>query len=308
MRNFDIDIEEVYGVRRMKTSGFRNYDEALQYARQLYNNAKIMSLTDKARKIIISDSNLELLGSQYSYNDYDKFYESHYVPLRISTVKLLSEPIDIEYQQNNDKKGKDSDEDNELYNGGVIEQGLYIEDNEPVSAPSGNTIIEENELPQQETNTQTNENTIGTTVIEDSNNTSFDSQTNSLIIEDTPSFDTNNASGNTIVITEDKNEEPQNQPTYKEENISNDNISINKEDSSIQKPQQQKGNEIINKKTKEPSVENKAEKKNNDDDFIIIFDDGFGSNTNNKKANEKKTEIKENKFDLEDEYYDLDGF
>ena len=308
VRNFDIDIEEVYGVRRMKTSGFRNYDEALQYARQLYNNAKIMSLTDKARKIIISDSNLELLGSQYSYNDYDKFYESHYVPLRISTVKLLSEPIDIEYQQNNDKKGKDSDEDNELYNGGVIEQGLYIEDNEPVSAPSGNTIIEDNELPQQETNTQTNENTIGTTVIEDSNNTPFDSQTNSLIIEDTPSFDTNNASGNTIVITEDKNEEPQNQPTYKEENISNDNISINKEDSSIQKPQQQKGNEIINKKTKEPSVENKAEKKNNDDDFIIIFDDGFGSNTNNKKANEKKTEIKENKFDLEDEYYDLDGF
>ena len=129
-----------------------------------------------------------------------------------------------------------------------------------------------------------------------------------MIIEDTPSFDTNNASGNTIVITEDKNEEPQNQPTYKEENISKDNISINKEDSSIQKPQQQKGNEIINKKTKEPSVENKAEKKNNDDDFIIIFDDGFGSNTNNKKANEKKTEIKENKFDLEDEYYDLDGF
>ncbi|MDY2693729.1 MAG: hypothetical protein SOV40_08845, partial [Prevotella sp.] len=103
VRNFDIVIDELNGLHLMKVSGFRNYDEALQYARQLYGNAAVSTLTRKGRALVISDSNLELLGTQYSFNDYDKFYDEHFMPLRISTVRLLMEPESIEYQPQEEK-------------------------------------------------------------------------------------------------------------------------------------------------------------------------------------------------------------
>lgn len=40
VRNFDIVIDELNGMHRMMVSGFRNYDEALQYARQLYKTSR----------------------------------------------------------------------------------------------------------------------------------------------------------------------------------------------------------------------------------------------------------------------------
>lgn len=148
VRNFDITIEDHSGLHRMKVSGFKSYDEALQYARQLHDNPNIAELTQKARPIVISDANLELLGTQYSYNDYEKFYEQHFVPLRISTVRLLTEPATIEYEPRGEG---DNNGDNGLYNGGVIEGGLFIEDEQP-AAPTNNTtiIIPDVEQPQQE--------------------------------------------------------------------------------------------------------------------------------------------------------------
>ena len=112
------------GLERMVVSGFKSYDEALQYARQLYSNKNILRLTRKARAIIISDSNKELLGTQYSYNDYDKFYEKHFIPLRISTVQLLTEPATIEYEKQPEEEKKD---ENELINGGVIDDDTYMQ-------------------------------------------------------------------------------------------------------------------------------------------------------------------------------------
>ncbi|MCQ2254227.1 MAG: hypothetical protein MJZ29_01930, partial [Bacteroidaceae bacterium] len=94
VRNFEIGLEDVDGVHRMKVNGFQSYQEARQYARQLYEQSELIpALAAKARPIIISDSNLELLGNQYSYDDYEKFYETHYVPLKLSTIQLLNEPI-----------------------------------------------------------------------------------------------------------------------------------------------------------------------------------------------------------------------
>ena len=124
VRNFEIAREEVEGLERMVISGFKSYDEALQYARQLYSNNNILRLTRKARAIIISDSNKELLGTQYSYNDYDKFYEKHFVPLRISTMRLLSEPETIEYEK---EPESEKQEENKLYNGGVIDDDTFLQ-------------------------------------------------------------------------------------------------------------------------------------------------------------------------------------
>ena len=153
VRNFDIVIDELNGLHLMKVSGFRNYDEALQYARQLYANAAVSTLTHKGRALVISDSNLELLGTQYSFNDYDKFYDEHFMPLRISTVRLLMEPESIEYQPQEEKApaedGSGTDDgnginENDLFNGGVIEDGFFIDggnDNPAANAPAEDNTI-----------------------------------------------------------------------------------------------------------------------------------------------------------------------
>lgn len=95
VRDFDINIEEVDGLNRMMVSGFRNYDEALQYARQLMQQPSVTQNMGKARPVIISEENLPLLGTNFSYDDYARFYTKHFAPLRVSTFHLLTEPADV---------------------------------------------------------------------------------------------------------------------------------------------------------------------------------------------------------------------
>ena len=124
VRNFDIEIEDIDGLHRMKISGFLSYDEVLQYARALYRNESVTRLLEHVRTILISEPNLELLGTHYSYNDYAAFYEEHFIPLKISTVQLLTEPADIQFEEKEEKK---SDDQNELLNGGVINDDTLID-------------------------------------------------------------------------------------------------------------------------------------------------------------------------------------
>lgn len=146
VRNFEIATEEVDGLSRMTVSGFKSYDEALQYTRQLYANKNIQKLTRKCRPIVISDSNKELLGTQFSYNDYDKFYEKHFVPLRISTVRLLTEPETVEYEKEPETQKQD---ENKLLNGGVIDDDTFMQLGVPAdeekTEDNGTTVIPANE-------------------------------------------------------------------------------------------------------------------------------------------------------------------
>jgi len=73
-------------------SGFLNYDEALQYARQLYAHKGMAGWLARCRRIIISEDNLKLLGTKYSYADYERFFEKSLAPLHISSEKLLNNP------------------------------------------------------------------------------------------------------------------------------------------------------------------------------------------------------------------------
>ena len=95
VRDFEIAIDEGDNIRQMRVSGFRNYDEALQYARQVLKQSAIVSVARKARPVIISEENLPLLGSNFSYDEYDAYYNKHFAPLKISTSYLLTEPAEI---------------------------------------------------------------------------------------------------------------------------------------------------------------------------------------------------------------------
>ena len=81
VRNFDLNIERMQGANRMAISGFLNYDEARQYANQLYAAEAMKLLLKPCRSLIISDHNLALIGTRYSYKDYDEFYDRFFQPL-----------------------------------------------------------------------------------------------------------------------------------------------------------------------------------------------------------------------------------
>lgn len=92
-RAFDLTIEDAQGMHHMMVSGFRNYDEARQYSKILLNQEGIKAVMGKARPIVISNENLQMLGVNYSYNEYDEFFNQNFAPLMILKPEMLYEPV-----------------------------------------------------------------------------------------------------------------------------------------------------------------------------------------------------------------------
>ena len=92
VRNFEIQIDQDGELHRMTVSGFLSYDEALQYARMLYGNETLRRYTAGAMRLIVSEQNLPLLGTQYTYDEYQQFYERELAPLQVSKDNLLIDP------------------------------------------------------------------------------------------------------------------------------------------------------------------------------------------------------------------------
>jgi tetratricopeptide (TPR) repeat protein len=91
-RGFDIVIEPVQGVHRMRLSGFRDFQEARQYAQAIYGQPRIMRLLGKGRAFVISEENLALIGEWKTYEDYERFYAGRFAALRPVEERLLLEP------------------------------------------------------------------------------------------------------------------------------------------------------------------------------------------------------------------------
>ena len=147
VRNFDINIEEADGLRRITISGFRNYDEALQYARQLHTQAAVTRLVGKNRSLIVSETNLPLLGRQFSYADYDKFYAKHFAPLKTSDEPLLNEPDAVTTPE----APSSNKEDDSMQNKADGFNEFDIQDNTG-GGSSTTTVLEEEPAVKKETN------------------------------------------------------------------------------------------------------------------------------------------------------------
>ena len=278
VRNFDITIEDVEGLSRMQVSGFRNFDEALQYARQLYQQQNIVERLGKSRTIIVSEQNLPLLGQQFSYEDYQEFYDEHFAPLKISTAPLLSEPAEIGYEKEPELavpatgEGEEGEEDE-----GV--EGVEGEDD-------GNTnpIDDADMFP-----TDDAETSQPATVVEPDDNYIAEPQQpvqqaeedDGLVIEDDNQPTTNQQEDDGFVIEDD------NQPTNQQE----DDGFVIEDDNDSASPTQDDNVIVIDD---DPTA-------NEEDDELITFDDDEDTPSQTTKEKEDATE-------LEDEYFDLDGF
>lgn len=330
VRNFEIAREEVEGLERMVISGFKSYDEALQYARQLYSNNNILRLTRKARAIIISDSNKELLGTQYSYNDYDKFYEKHFVPLRISTMRLLSEPETIEYEK---EPESEKQEENKLYNGGVIDDDTFLQLGIPTNDEKQN---EENDSTIIPIDSQTVAPADDGLTIPVDNNVAAptDKKVETPVDDNTFSLPDADDSTTNQQETFDMTPERQSANDRKQQTANDDlpNIELEQQaEKEVPKPTKEPAktdSPAMTEKTEKtgtsaktesttktgkatttekPAPKKEEEKKPQQQDNGIHFTDDADDNNYNIQQDDKKQK-KQQEFNLEDDYYELDGF
>ena len=248
VRNFDLAIDDANGLRRMVVRGFRNYDEALQYARGLAEQAGLQQLLSGCKAIVISDKNLPLLGTNFSYADYQDFYDKNFAPLKISSQPLLTEPIHVAPKEDAER-----------------------ETSAPAEAKAGN---------------ENSSNTDGELLLPVEEEVKKKAEANEEIIPLEPEKKVENNNVDDTII-----------PLEPEKKAENNNV----DDTIIPLEPEKK--------------QNAGNNENNDDEIIIIDDDSskatddeiYFEDTPQPQQNKKEAK-KQEKYELEDEYFDLDGF
>ena len=120
VRNFDLEVEKEGFLHRMIVSGFLSYDEALQYARKLRTSDEMTALLKHCRTLVISRKNFAMLGTRFSYNDYDQFYQDTFVPLDPIDEELLTIPehvdqLDIEDGEPGGEESEGEEEEDDVF-------------------------------------------------------------------------------------------------------------------------------------------------------------------------------------------------
>lgn len=287
VRNFDIAVEDADGIHRMKVSGFRNYDEALQYVRQLFTNKTITSLIGRNRTIIISEKNLPLLGRQFSYDDYARFYDKHFAPIKISDEQLLNVPETVTTPKPKDDKREmpedgSYDLDNPNDSNGSTDTFLDLQDNPTEGKQEGETLIE---AP-----------TTGNTVKESGTTVTMEPTTT---VKDEP--------GGTTIMEEPTVKENPTKPNVEQNLIIEEPITEQKPAVKEQKPTVQEQKPTVKEQKpavkEQPAQKEKPSSKSLEDEFY--FGDDPQPATNSGSGSKKK---QNNSMDFDDEYYELDGF
>ena len=289
VRNFDIAVEDADGIHRMKVSGFRNYDEALQYVRQLFTNKTITSLIGRNRTIIISEKNLPLLGRQFSYDDYARFYDKHFAPIKISDEQLLNVPEAVTTPKPKDDKREmpedgSYDLDNPNGSNGSTDTFLDLQDNPTEGKQEGETLIE---AP-----------TTGNTVKEEGTTVTME-PTTTVKEEDEP--------GGTTIMEEPTVKENPTKPNVEQNLIIEEPITEQKPAVKEQKPTVNEQKPAVHEQKpavhEQPVQKEKPSSKSLEDEFY--FGDDPQPATNSGSGSKKK---QNNSTDFDDEYYELDGF
>ena len=312
------------GIHRMRISGFNNYDEARQYANQVLQQPSIQKLTGKARAFIVSETNLPLLGAQFSYDDYSKFYNTHFAPLKISTARLLIDPAEVVTQPTKEKVPMTEKEVDDYLNGITVEP-------EETQGASSTFIPVDNGNDQdygkgQSTEVVTEpekEQTLGGTIItvnDDDAKTAQPTTKSEKTVSKTA----------TPVIKSQQQETRKQQPLPKTKEMESKKVETAGKtgNKAVEKGQTEKprlypdltnGAEIIfddAPATTKPTttVDAPTNKKQQGSKQQTASKQGTTGNVGNSKqadkakAKPKEQPKKEKSFDLEDEYYDLDGF
>ena len=102
VRNFEIEVLDEGDISLMCIKGFLSYDEAHAYAQQLYTDRHMATVLQGIRTLLISDTNLALLGKAFSFDDYKDFFDNRFAPLQLPKNFQIDEPTDIEVRDPDD--------------------------------------------------------------------------------------------------------------------------------------------------------------------------------------------------------------
>ena len=110
VRNFEIEILDNEGLSMMCIKGFLNYDEVHAYAQRLYSDRHMATLLEGIRTLLISEDNLKLIGTAFSFDDYKDFYDAEFAPLDIPQDLIIDEPTEIEIYDEDDMPPTEEEE------------------------------------------------------------------------------------------------------------------------------------------------------------------------------------------------------
>ena len=295
VRNFEITIEEDAGLHRMQVTGFRNYDEAFQYARQFHRQQSIVRRLGNGRTIVISEPNLGMIGNPFSYDDYGVFYARHFAPLKVSTFRLLADPEEVTTEESAEPTVEEIDRS--LDRGVFMDNGLDVR-----PGNTATTVVPEIE---EKRNDQS-----ATTIIPFNEGQSME-PAGTTVIPSKPEGNVKPAGGTTVIPAKPL-KKPAESPRVT--TVVPDRAPVQSE----AKTRPTAVNPAIKPgPTTKPTVAKKpAATPKKRTSTGIYFNDGFGlepsDTTRNKDRKQpvKKTgkKPKAKTFDLEDEYYDLEGF
>ena len=132
-RNFEIEIVPAGMITQMRVKGFQSYDEVHAYAQLLYADSRLRTRLEGMRTLLISEDNLRLLGTRYSYDDYVEFFDSTLSPLDVPDELNIDEPDpngptdidDVTESEEEELRAKDADEDVEEDDAGEDDDWMF---------------------------------------------------------------------------------------------------------------------------------------------------------------------------------------
>jgi tetratricopeptide (TPR) repeat protein len=90
-RSLTITQQRGKALTQFVIGGFTSYEDAHEYAQRVPLSQELAQQLRYARTFLIAEANLNLLGTAYSYDDYQKFFDENFQPLNLDSELLPKE-------------------------------------------------------------------------------------------------------------------------------------------------------------------------------------------------------------------------
>lgn len=126
VRGFDMNVVNDNGLSQFRISGFNSYDEAHAYAQRVFKSAELNKFLKKSRILIVSKHNLDLIGTFFSINDYQTFFDKTFAPINIpNNLPVDTPPIEQHYEDEYTPEQLENINNNDTNNNGEDEGEWY---------------------------------------------------------------------------------------------------------------------------------------------------------------------------------------
>lgn len=100
VRDFEMTTVHADGLSQFRVAGFNSYDEAHAYAQRCFKAKELYPYLKKGRVVLISKTNLDMLGTLFSFNDYQAFFDQTFAPIQLKPGLPIEQmaPVEQRYE------------------------------------------------------------------------------------------------------------------------------------------------------------------------------------------------------------------